>query len=138
MIEHLPVFRRGKLVAARKSALFPKYLFVSLDLKLDPWRSVNGTRGVVRLMCMDDETPSPVPGAVMSRLLEAGEIIQERAAGLPFNLGDSVEFVAGPMAGRQALVQMCAMDRVCVLLDLLGGRVKVECEPRALKYVAKV
>lgn len=137
IIEHLPVFRRGRLELPRRSALFPKYLFVRLDLGLDAWRSINGTRGVTRLMCMSDEAPSPVPIAAMLRLLEAGEILQEKAARLPFNLGDSVEFVSGPMAGRPALVTACAADRVSVLLDLLGGKVAAKCEPKMLKYVAR-
>jgi transcriptional antiterminator RfaH len=138
VIEHVPRFRRGRLEVPRRSALFPKYLFVSLNLETDPWRSVNGTRGVVRLMCMDDERPSAVPEEAMARLLAAGEVIQERAAGLPFNLGDNVEFVSGPMAGRQALVEACAVDRVQVLLELLGGKVSVKCEPKALRYLARV
>jgi transcriptional antiterminator RfaH len=138
VLEHLPVFRRGRLEPPRRSALFPKYLFVRLDLGLDPWRSINGTRGVVRIMCMNDESPSPVPDAVMARLLETGEVIQARAAGLPFDLGDRVEFVSGPMAGRQALVEMCSADRVHVLLELLGGQVMAKCRPQDLKYVAKL
>jgi transcription antitermination factor NusG len=71
----------------------------------------------------------------MSRLLAAGEVLQEATADLPFNLGDSVEFTSGPFAGRRGLVQQCAHDRVEVLLTLLGGQVPVKVSPAALRYV---
>lgn len=137
VIQHLPVLRKGKLQASRQSALFPKYLFVQLDLAHDQWRSINGTRGVIRLMCMDDEHPSRVPDPVMSRLLAAGEVIEELRAGLPFNPGDQVEFTDGSFKGVQGLVQQCSSSRVTLLLSLLGGQVTTHCEPRALRYIHK-
>lgn len=131
-----PRVRRGKFEIPPSSPLFPKYLFVKLDLDHDPWRSINGTRGVVRLMSMDEERPSPVPSAAMDRLLIAGEIIQEATAALPFNVHDPVEFVDGPMKGLKALVRLCERDRVSVLLNMLGGSTVVRCAPKDLKYVA--
>lgn len=135
VIQHLARLRRGKLQAPRQAALFPKYLFVQLDLERDRWRSINGTRGVIRLMCMDDEHPSQVPAPVMSRLLAAGEIIEELRAGLPFNPGDQVEFMDGSFKGVQGIVQLCSAQRVSLLLTLLGGQVVTYCEPKALRYV---
>ena len=129
--------QKGKVVPPRLSPLFPKYLFVQLDLDLDPWRSINGTRGVVRVMCMDEYRPSPVPSLAMTRLLDAGEIIDADTAGLPFNLGDTVEFTDGSMKGRQGLVQACAENRVTLLLDLLGRQTMVHCEPKSLIYISK-
>lgn len=135
VIKRAPRVKRGQLVVPPLQPLFPKYLFVQLDLDLDPWRSINGTRGVVRVMCMDEYRPSPVPVLAMTRLLEAGELIEEDMAALPFNLGDTVEFVEGPMKGRQGLVGSCAADRVTLLLDLLGRQTTVYCEPKSLKYI---
>jgi transcriptional antiterminator RfaH len=129
--------KQGKILLPRLSPLFPKYLFVQLDLDLDPWRSINGTRGVVRVMCMDEYRPSPVPVLAMTRLLDAGEVIEEATASLPFNLGDTVEFTDGSMKGRQGLVSACAENRVTLLLDLLGRQTLVQCEPKSLKYISK-
>ena len=133
VIQRRPVVRHLKLVTPAPVPLFPKYLFVRLDLATDPWRSINGTRGVTRLMCMD-ELPSPVPEGAMERLMSAGEVILEDAAGLPFNVNDPVEFISGPMTGLRGLVQLCAADRVTLLLDLLGSKTVVHCAPAALKY----
>ena len=128
-----PRVRRGKFEVPLPVPLFPKYLFVRLDLGEPGWQSINGTRGVVRLMCMDDR-PSPVPQAVMDRMVAAGEVIHESLAGLPFAPGESVEFTEGPMIGLRGIVKLCAADRVTLLLDLLGSVREVRCAPRSLRY----
>lgn len=137
MIKHPVIPRKGSILTSRLAPLFPKYLFVQLDLQLDPWRSINGTRGVVRVMCMDEYRPSPVPIAAMTRLLEAGEMIDATTAALPFNLGDTAEFVEGPMKGRQGLVSASSEQRVTLLLDLLGRPTPVSCSPVDLRYVGR-
>lgn len=134
-LSRAPRVTRGKLVFPEPLPLFPKYLFIRLDLAEAPWRSISGTRGVTRLMCMD-ERPSAVPTAVMSRLLAAGELIPYDTAALPFDPGDGVEFTEGPMRGLRGVVTLCAADRVTLLLDLLGGPREVKCAPGALKFVS--
>ena len=136
-LKHPPRVWKGKFLEPRLEPLFPKYLFVQLSLTEEPWRSINGTRGVIRVMCMDSERPSPVPQEAMLRLLAAGEMIDVQSAGLPFNPGDTVEFQSGSFRGRHALVSLCAKDRVTLLLDLLGGQVTVHCEPAILRYVPR-
>lgn len=136
VIRRRPLLKRGRFEDRVPAPLFPKYLFVALDLEADPWSSVNGTRGVLRLLQMDDERPSPVPLAAMDRLLAAGEVLEEPAAALPFNVNDTVELIEGPLKGLRAVVQLCAADRVTLLLSLLGGQVQTtRCAPRALRYV---
>lgn len=135
VIQHLPRTQNGRTLNARRAPLFPKYVFVQLDLDYDPWRSINGTRGVTRLMCMDEDRPSAMPDLAMSRLLAAGELILEDAAGLPFNVNDTVEFTEGPMRGLKGVVNMCSMERVTLLLSMLGGPVTVRTSPKVLRYV---
>lgn len=136
LIARAPRARRGVYEIPPPLPLFPRYLFVLLDLQQDPWRSINGTRGVTRLMCMDDERPSPVPIPAMDRILAAGELLHPESAALPFNTNDTVEFTEGPMQGLRAVVQLCEADRVTLLLDMLGGKRTVRCEPRSLRYVS--
>lgn len=137
VIRHLPKVIKGKLYEARTSPLFPKYLFVQFNPDYDQWRSLNGTRGVVRVMCMDEERPSPVPLLSMSALLRTGGVIEEQSAGLPFSPSDVVEFVEGAMKGCQGIVQLCTHDRVSLLMNLLGGNVITHCVPGLLKYVVQ-
>ena len=50
----LPVMERSRRHARRietvRSALFPGYLFVELDIERATWRAINGTFGVRRLL----------------------------------------------------------------------------------------
>src|SRR3546814_15823665 len=52
---YLPRYRRERRHARRrdvvKAPLFPGYIFIELDLEQSPWRSINGTFGVTRLVC---------------------------------------------------------------------------------------
>src|SRR3546814_1166550 len=55
---YLPRYRRERRHARRrdvvKAPLFPGYIFIELDLEQSPWRSINGTFGVTRLVCHAD------------------------------------------------------------------------------------
>ena len=54
--------RHARKIETGLVPLFPRYLFIILDLTRDPWRSVNGTYGVDRLL-MRAEEPEPVAEA---------------------------------------------------------------------------
>jgi transcriptional antiterminator RfaH len=137
-IEHLnrqefgtfcPMFRRT-VRHARKcttvlSALFPNYVFVQFDPSWDRWRSINGTRGVVRLISHSD-VPSPVPGGVVEALqhrMQADGVMDWTTT---LEVGDAVKVVGGPFADLVGtLERLDASGRVRVLLDLLGRSVSV-------------
>ena len=77
--------------------LFPNYLFVRLDVAHDRWRSVNGTRGVIRLISQG-EVPQPVPHGIV-------EALQDRLGNdgtiecTPlFKVGQAVQISTGPFA----------------------------------------
>jgi len=116
--------RRIETVAA---PLFPRYLFVAVDLAAQRWRSIHSTIGVARLVCNGDE-PTPIPDAVVDELRS-----REDAAGfvrldqrLRFNPGDKVRVIDGVFASCLGLYEgMRDADRVAVLLDLLGRKVRV-------------
>lgn len=67
----LPRFLRSRRHARKfetvLAPLFPRYLFVVLDLTRDRWRSVNGTPGVEHLL-MRGEGPEPVPRGLVEGL----------------------------------------------------------------------
>ena len=117
-----------------KTAAFPGYLFVALDVGRDRWRSVNGTIGVSRLVMGGDGAPLPVPFGVVETLFsyldETGACRFDR----DLVVGQTVRVVAGPLAeaiGR--LVRLDARGRVRVLLQILGGQVYAMLERSALE-----
>jgi transcriptional antiterminator RfaH len=114
--------------------LFPTYLFVNLDLSCEPWRSVNGTYGVARLL-MEDEAPRPVPRGVIEMLqarMESGD------DGLPvLRVGQAVRVCEGPfMDFVGTLERLDSSGRVRVLLDLLGRSVGVTLQRGALSSLS--
>ena len=107
--------------------LFPRYLFVTIDLAAQRWRAIQSTLGVSHLVCVGD-WPALVEDGVIDALRaredEAGFI---RLARRPaFSPGDRVRIVDGAFVDSLALVEgVSDRDRVAVLLNLLGREVRV-------------
>jgi len=116
--------RRIEHVAA---PLFPRYLFVGIDLAVQRWRSIFSTVGVSRLVC-NGETPQPVSDEIIKGLKtredETGLVrLQFRPN---FRAGDAVRVLDGAFADCLGLYEgMRDSDRVAILLDLLGRKVRV-------------
>jgi transcriptional antiterminator RfaH len=59
--------RHARLVDEVAAPLFPRYLFVSIDVATQRWLSIRSTFGVTRLVCHGDR-PAPVPDDVIDAL----------------------------------------------------------------------
>ncbi len=128
--------RHARKAATTLAPLFPNYLFVQLDVSRDRWRSVNGTRGVIRLITQG-ETPEPVPiGIVESLRARMGnDGAMNWAPSL--KIGQSVRISDGPFADFVGTLEhLDAAGRVRVLLDMLGRSVSVALRCEALMPAA--
>jgi transcriptional antiterminator RfaH len=116
--------RRVDIVAA---PLFPRYLFVAIDMTATRWRSIYSTVGVSRMVSNGD-FPTPIPNQVVTTLRA-----REDASGFvrlehqpSFRAGDKIRVLDGVFADCFALYEgVKDSDRVAVLLDLLGRKVRV-------------
>jgi transcription elongation factor/antiterminator RfaH len=118
--------RHARKVETVSLALFPRYIFVILDRTKDRWRSINGTIGVDRLLTYGGE-PEPVPPGVVETLITAAD--PEGNVQFHFNLkeGQAIKVIAGPFADLVGqLERLDDNGRVRVLLELMGGSVRVE------------
>lgn len=106
--------------------LFPGYVFVRIDIERQPWRSVNGTLGVKRLVGSEGNRPEAIPAAAMQTLFRrCDDGIVTRLVDQP-KAGQAVRILSGPFA--ESLGEIEALDdrgRVNVLLDILGQRTSV-------------
>jgi len=120
--------RKSELVV---TPLFPRYLFIDLDLETQPWRAINGTRGVVRLLTSVPRPQAALQGFVERLLKQSDEdaIVPLSALGV-ITQHTKVKIVFGPFTGQVAELAedlTCERNRVQVLLNLLGvqSRVKI-------------
>jgi transcriptional antiterminator RfaH len=107
--------------------LFPRYLFVAIDLATQRWRAIQSTLGVSHLVCWSGQ-PASVEDAAINALKaredEGGFIKLVRRSS--FSPGDKVRIVEGAFIDNLALVEdVSDRERVAVLLDLLGRKVRV-------------
>jgi transcriptional antiterminator RfaH len=107
--------------------LFPRYLFVAIDVATQRWRSIQSTIGVSHLVSWRGAPASvndDVVSALKQREDEGGFIRLERR--VRFLPGDTVRVLEGAFTDSLALVEgINDRERVAILLDFLGRKVRV-------------
>lgn len=123
--------RKTEMVPA---ALFPRYLFVAIDISAQRWRSIQSTVGVCQLVCNGDE-PAFVPDPVIAQLRER----EDEHGFVPvdclqhFAPGDKIRVIEGAFEAAQGMFDRMSGDqRVAVLLELLGRKVRVLLDPEMI------
>jgi len=119
--------RHARKIEMVPAALFPRYLFVAIDVGAQRWRSIFSTVGVSRLVCNGD-MPTPIADQVLDELRaredSAGFVRLDRRPS--FRAGDQVRLLDGVFADCLGLYEgIRDSDRVAILLDLLGRKVRV-------------
>ena len=134
----LPRYRKRRRHARRvemvPAPLFPRYLFVALDPEETRWRPILSTVGVcdlVRFGARPAAISSEIIAAIRAREDEEGYVATTRIADL--RTGEPVRIVAGPLSDVDALFECVDdNDRVTLLLELLGRRVRVHVPAQAV------
>lgn len=118
--------RHARRVETVPAPLFPRYMFVAIDMAVQRWRSIYSTIGVSRLVCAGDE-----PTAISENLIadlkrrEADGYVQLQQRP-QYRAGDKLRVLDGVFADCLGLYEgMPDSERVTILLDLLGRKVRV-------------
>ena len=135
---YLPRYLKRRRHARRTETviapLFPRYLFVAVDMTTQRWLPIRSTIGVTRLVC-DGDRPAAVPGAVfeaLKRREDTNGLIQlhDKPQFLP---GDKVCILDGAFQDCLGLYEgMTDNERVTILLELLGRKVRVNLDAEML------
>ena len=133
----MPITRRtvrhARKIQERKVALFPGYVFISLDLTRDRWRSINGTRGVAHLI-MGETAPQPVPQGVIETLVTCVDECGVFQAPRLFRKGELVRVVSGSLSNMLAeILELDGKGRVRVLLEMMNTKIIVNLESSRLE-----
>jgi transcription elongation factor/antiterminator RfaH len=128
--------RHARQLKSVRAPLFPRYLFIILDLGRDRWLSVRSTVGVSRLFTAQDGRPVPVPVGIVESLIEQSDGTGTRMdAGLV--KGQQVRILSGPFADLiGTLERLDGAGRVQVLLKMMGTSVPVRLHRSVLSPAA--
>lgn len=133
-VTYLPRYLRRRRHARRTDwtpmPLFPRYLFVRMDVEQVRWRAIHSTFGVQHLIC-HGEKPAALPPAIVEDIQAREDISGMVAvkAPPPFAKGEVVRLTEGALADQVGLFDGVSDDeRVTILLTLLGREIKV-CVP---------
>ncbi len=125
---YFPAYRKRRSHAGKidmvTAPLFPRYLFIAIDLDSQRWRSVHSTFGVAQLVCHGDR-PAPLSDEVIAELRGREDENGLIRLGSAFRPGERVRVVGGAFADHLGMFDsMGDGERVAVLLDLLGRKVR--------------
>ena len=115
--------------------LFPGYMFVSVNSELAPWRRINSTIGVSRLVSFEGK-PRPLPLQLISGLMLRCDATGTLLPPKSLNAGDSVEMLSGPFANFVATVDTIDPEqRIWVLMDFMGQKTRMQVTADQLQLV---
>ena len=117
--------RRGAQFKPVSRPLFPGYLFVAFDPTRAPWRKINSTAGVARLLSLGN-VPQEVPRGLVAELRARLDAEGHVTLADSVEVGDRVEIQSGPFAGFLGEVARLAPEaRAHLLVDLMGRQARV-------------
>lgn len=135
---YLPRYRGRRSHAGRVDSvakpLFPRYLFVAMDITRERWRAIHSTFGVSHLVSSGD-APTPVPPGVVEAIRVHEDADGWILLGTPRSIavGEPVRVLDGAFADQVGLFAAMSDDqRIDVLLDLLGRQVRVTLPARSV------
>ncbi len=141
-ITYRPLITKEKKIKSRikkiEESLFPRYLFVQLEMGVDDWSSIRSTRGVLNIVSFGNK-PTEVPDKVITILKKNEAINTESAIQLDsFKYGEKVTIECGPFAGLEALFDRYKQgsERVIVLLSILNNIASLNLPANEVKKVA--
>ena len=116
--------------------LFAGYMFVACDPKKAPWRQINSTYGISRMLSFG-EGPRHMPAALIAGLRARCDNVGKVVPLENFEAGQSVEMHSGPFANFIATVEQMASDaRVWVLLDFMGKETRVQVNQQQIQAIS--
>ncbi len=105
--------------------LFPGYMFVSVNSTLAPWRTINSTHGVSKIVSFGGK-PKPLPPQLISSLIlrcdASGILLPPKS----IRAGDNVKILTGPFTNFISTVEKIDPEqRIWVLMDFMGQKTRL-------------
>lgn len=128
--------RQPRRFTTGHSAYFPGYIFISLDLERDRWRSINGTLGVKSLL-PGGGPPTPVPKGFVESLIEATDEAGFVSLQPSLSAGARIKPLSGVFVDFIGTIdKVNGNERVTALFQVMNRTVRVEMKSREMVEAA--
>ena len=125
------VFFPKAVINNKTTPLFPSYLFIQLDDKIQNWTPIRSTKGVsnfVRFGLSFAKVPNQIINLIKT---QQQQTIEKMINIYSHHKGDYLEIQTGVFKGQQAIFQNYnSSDRVTVLLKLIGQQQAITLDQR--------
>lgn len=125
------VFFPKAVINNKTTPLFPSYLFIELDDKIQNWTPIRSTKGVsnfVRFGLSFAKVPNQIINLIKT---QQQQTIEKMINICSHHKGDYLEIQTGVFKGQQAIFQNYnSSDRVTVLLKLIGQQQAITLDQR--------
>lgn len=125
----------NKRIEIKKVPLFPRYLFVNLDLDFESksWAPIRSTRGVSSLVRFG-QSPAKIHDELVQYIYSREHLSESKAQPL-YQQGQSLKIIKGPFSGFDSIYQgMDSEMRVIVLLEFMRKPLFMKFELDQLKF----
>jgi transcriptional antiterminator RfaH len=133
---YIKTARHARRVRMFEAPLFPRYLFVRVDIETQRWRTINSTFGITQLVGRGNR-PSPVLDEVIDLLKrrEGSDGLFQLNTTPQFKIGDAVRVSSGAFEACQGFFDARTdQDRVAILLEFMGRQTRVLLDVRAIEH----
>ena len=133
--------RKGTMFQRQIRPLFPGYIFVQLNPSKGPWRQINSTRGIARLVSLGAEA-NVVPDSIVAELMarcDDQQVLRQKsdAQAIELQTGKQAQVTQGPLSGFVAkIIQIEPNNRINILIEAMGQTTKVALDASALQSIA--
>lgn len=118
--------RQSSRFVSELRPLFPGYMFIELDPSISPWRKVNSTQGVARIVSFG-AGPAQVPKPLVEALLRRSDTTGRIRTGEDFAVGAPIRVIDGPFSEFVGTVEAMDADRrVWILLEFMGQTARIQ------------
>jgi transcriptional antiterminator RfaH len=129
--QNFNVFFPKAVINNKTTPLFPSYLFIQLDDKIQNWTPIRSTKGVsnfVRFGLSFAKVPNQIINLIKT---QQQQTIEKMINICSHHKGDYLEIQTGVFKGQQAIFQNYnSSDRVTVLLKLIGQQQAITLDQR--------
>jgi transcriptional antiterminator RfaH len=126
----------NKKIEVKKVPLFPRYLFIKLDLISKSWAPVRSTRGVSNLVCFS-QIPAKIHDEHVQYIYSREHSSESEIQSL-YQPGQSLKIIKGPFSGLDSIYQgIDSQMRVMVLLEFMRKPLFIKLELDQLKSTAQ-